>query len=437
MQINLNISNVVNNKQCCSCGACFAVCNHDAISYQETVGGNLFPVIDRSLCVDCSLCYRVCPGTHFGVTLNRQLPQDPFVGNTTNAFVGKSNDKEIFRNSQSGGIVTSLLAFLLETNQIDAAVVAIMKSGMPPRGDVIIAKNRYELINAQKSKYTPIPILKVIKEIRSIQTKVAFVGLPCHMHGLYNLIDLYPELKDKVICKIGLICESIMTTAAIDFLSEKTKCKDVINIIFKDKNRNSYPGNVIIQSSTGKDVILNKKNRIAIKNFFTPARCTICFDKMNVFSDITVGDPHGIHNVDRVNGESLVITRSTVGDCLVESLICSKRVSLRCIDPKSAISGQNIQKKKMFWKKHIDAWEKTGNMFPEYFSRLHSINISNKKNRQTLLKNALKLDDFENRNSLLVYFKQKLFYQNIKNLFNPIRIIRSTIYKLKLSAKRF
>lgn len=308
-----NISDIRLAKLCCSCGACSYICRKNLITFKESIGGYLEPYINSSKCTDCGLCYHVCPSIHLGPNLKNQLPNDPFIGNIKTAYIGKSIDSEIYKNSQSGGVVTALLNHLFKTQQIEAAIVTVMKHSNPPRGDVILARNKYDLLIAQKSKYTPVPVLKILKEINDIRGKIAIVGLPCHIQGLYNILDLKPDLKDKIVLKVGLICERVLTTAAIDFLTYKAKIKNPNHIVFKDKNRPHYPGNIIVSSNKGEEVELDPQNRMLIKDYFTPVRCAICWDKMNVFSDITFGDPHGIPDIDRLLGEGLILPRTDVG----------------------------------------------------------------------------------------------------------------------------
>ena len=89
-----NISQVVSQKLCNTCGGCFAVCPTQAIHFQETTGGYYLPILDEEACTHCGLCYKVCPGINFGATLIAQMPDDPFSGNVLKAFVGKSTDNK-------------------------------------------------------------------------------------------------------------------------------------------------------------------------------------------------------------------------------------------------------------------------------------------------------------------------------------------------------
>ena len=122
-----DISGIISQKLCNSCGACESICPPDVISFKETIGGNFFPKIDYDNCTKCGLCLEYCPGVHFGENLFQNMPTDPFEGIAIKTWVGKANNKEIYNNSQSGGIVSALLIDSIEKGDIGGAVVVVMR----------------------------------------------------------------------------------------------------------------------------------------------------------------------------------------------------------------------------------------------------------------------------------------------------------------------
>lgn len=399
-----DISFVVAEHLCHSCGACFAVCKHDSISYQETVGGYLFPWINEETCTHCGLCYEVCPSMNFGKSLMAKLPEDPFVGDIISCHVGKAVNNQIFQNSQSGGLATALLVHLLATGQISAAIVASMRSAVPPRGEAIVAKNVDDLITAQKSKYVPIPLLSAISCIKETVRPVAFVGLPCHIHGLYNLFDLYPKLKSKFLIKIGLVCDRVLTNAAVDFLGWKGTGQPIKNLIFRDKRHPSYPGNVVIETESGKQVVLDSSLRISIKDFFTPVRCRLCFDKLNVFADVVLGDPHRLTGIDRKRGESTIFTRTTQGERLVSEAVATGSITIRHVDKQAAVKGQLIDRRRLQWSRYVQAWRIHERSLPAYFEAIlrciDTQKVVLKKYKADLLY-SIGLDNYPSRSAVL------------------------------------
>ncbi len=427
-QKKLDITQVVEEHLCHSCGACFASCGHDSISFTETVGGYYFPKIDYDTCTNCGLCFDVCSGDHFGKTLSADMPEDPFVGNILSCEVGKATNESVFNNSQSGGITTALLADLLDSGEIEVALVAITREDTPPRGDFALVTNSNELYASQKSKYTPIALLSAIPELKKVQGKIAIVGLACHLQSLQNLCDTYRWLKKKDILKIGLICDRVMTATAIDFMAIQATDEPIKNFIFRDKAEPSYPGNPVVVTVDDTKIVLDKSLRMEMKDFFTPARCRLCFDKLNIFADVVMGDPHGVEEIDRKNGETLVIIRSLKAKEVMENARKLDDITLREVDIKLAIKGQSIEKKRKEWSAYTTAWKELGRKAPEYPFEIKSNDFLKE---QKLLEHSLRLDEYNSKEKLL--FDAQKYYKNTqlkKAIRLPLSKVKAIIKKL-------
>lgn len=423
-----NISQVVNQKLCNTCGACFAVCKGGAIEYKETVGGYYFPYIDNEACTNCGLCYTVCPGINFGQNLMEKMPDDPFTGRALEAFVGKAADKTLYENSQSGGLVSALLVHAFKTGLADAAVTVAMDWGNPPRPTARLVQSVDEIILAQKSKYCPVPTLTILKDAANTDQKIVLVGTSCQVHGLFNIMDLLPRLKERISLIIGLVCDRVMTYAALDFLINTSKLTNHNKkmLLFRDKSCGGYPGNVHIQSSNGENVVMPAKVRMRIKDLFTPVRCRICFDKLNVFSDIVIGDPHGIEEVDRKRGESIAILRTTRGQNFFQQAIERKAFSGREIPYQDILDGQKIAIKRQEWSGYAAAWQKLGFQFPDYGETMSQKVRDIEANQYlTRLLYSISLDEHISREELLRLTKTQLFKNTLRQFpLMPARLLK-------------
>jgi coenzyme F420-reducing hydrogenase beta subunit/polysaccharide pyruvyl transferase WcaK-like protein len=423
-----DIPSIVQAKLCHCCGACSVACPTGAITYQETVGGYLFPRIDTNHCISCGMCWTVCPIIHISPTMENSMPDDIITGNIIEAHVGRAVNNEIFRNSQSGGVVTALLDYLMATHQVQASIVVIMEKGNPPRGRAIVVKNRDELMKSQKSKYTPIPLLQALNKLEDYDTKVALVGLGCHVHGLYNLIDTLPQIRKRDFIKIGLFCDRILTSSAIDFLAKKATGKDVVNLVFRDKLLPQYPGNVRVDTADGSTVVLDKHYRLAIKNYFTPLSCRLCFDKFNTFADVVMGDPHGIDGIDRIQGETLVLTRTGRGREIISNACGEGYLKIRKVDINEALNGQKVEQKKQQWSAYMKAQTQLGGPVPPYINQNMMPKINLGKYKEELIRSK-KLDSFDSREAVLNAADQWLKQARLKK--NTIELPRRVFGKIK------
>jgi len=368
-----------------------------------------------------------------GRVSRRVIRQDPFTGRSLRSFVGKSTDERIYSNSQSGGVASELLIHALRSGDISGAVVVTMKPGVRPRPEVCLASSVEEIVEAQKSKYTPVPLLEVLSRLDHISGPVAIVGLSCHIHGLIKACESFPDLKEKIRYRIGLICDRSLSCASIDYLVRKAGFEgdEEKDLIFRDKSCSGYPGDVRVSSADGRSVILRDTDRKRIKPYLTPPRCHLCFDKMNVLSDLTIGDPHGIRSADRKNGESICIARSDAGLALVESAIGSGRVTLREIPYSDIVRGQKIDRKRGAWQGFCEEWQSLGKSIPDYYPsiRIHADSATGHPHKY--IENALRLSSFGDRNELLSWLSRN----DRKDLL--LNTIRSVYTYPLLAARKF
>lgn len=386
-------------------------------------------MVDEMVCNHCGMCLEICPGLHFGDDLFTQMADDPFAGVVKEAYVGKATDQNFYMNSQSGGIVSALLVNELTVGRIKGAVTVTMQPGVPPRPVARIATTAEEIYQAQKSKYCPVPLLGFIRELKNMESPVAVVGIPCQIHGLHNILEQMPKLRNKIAFTAGLVCDRILTFAALDYLVDKADLNHINPIIlhFRDKLVSGYPGDVHIFSENEKNSsVMPASIRMQIKDAFTPVRCRLCFDKMNVFSDITVGDPHGLEDVDRRRGESMLLTRTDKGVEVVEYARKSGFINIRSIQYDQVLKGQGIDKKRQQWRGYAEAWKQMDNTLPDYYElvKKHASPPGDLHKYRHDLKYSLDLDNISSRRELM---------RKVDKMLNRKRLVNGLLFPFRLS----
>lgn len=422
-----DITEVVEHYLCHSCGSCFSSCGHDSISYKETTAGYIFPKIDYDSCTNCGLCFDVCPGEHFGQQLIKKIPTDPFIGQIQNSYVGISNNETIYKNSQSGGVTTEIVKYLLDENIVSAAIVTVMDE-YSLETKATITTSSEEILMSQKSKYVPTSLTSLTPKLSKIEGKIAVVGLSCHMHGFQNLHKIDKKLNQRLI-KIGLICEKVMLNSALDYFTQQITTQKIKQFNFKDPLYTKYPGDISLLTQNNERMFLDRKYRKTMKEFFTPIRCMLCFDKMNIYSDIVLGDPHGVEGINREYGENLVVTRTSLGEEIIQRMISKKRVNLRIITNNEALKGQGIDKKRKKFNANILAWKSLNQPSPEYpkevFDSILEVTDTEIEKAKRQIEFSLNLDECSSRKEVLEKAKlfqnkkhsKKTIFTRIKNIF--------------------
>lgn len=161
-----------------------------------------------------------------------------------------------------------------------------------------------------------------------------------------------------------------------------------------------------------------------IKDYFTPPRCLLCFDKMNIFSDITLGDPHGLQNYDNARGETAILVRNKQGLALIANALKNGSIKLRDIPAQSIFEGQQIELyKKRNWLGYTREWRELGLPLPTTYKDIsmprvdndskhraqiiHSLNIAQCKDKTAIISNAYKKFKHKNNNKKIVNIEIK------------------------------
>jgi coenzyme F420 hydrogenase subunit beta len=376
-----NIADTVDACLCTSCGTCVPICPTQAISMKETPGGLLFARVDDATCNGCGLCLRGCGGRYLAEGL---LPDnvDPFKGKVLAAYCGFANDSDIRLHGQSGGVVTALLSFLLETGRADKALVNHMPEDGTLRPAPYMAHKKEALLHSQGSKYCPVALNAAIPPaIGKDGKKIAVVGLPCHLHSLRNVQTFNPYWEKGVCITVGLFCDRTLAYSAIDYLIGKGKVapKNVMAFRYREKTQGGWPGTIQLRTKSGKEIRLPSKERQSVKDYFTPPRCRLCFDKVNVLSDISVGDAWGVNEGNE--GFSVLLARTAAGLALLQEAQNCGYLTLESIDPEIIFKGQAVEKRRQLWTAFSEERRINGDPLPQYPIRaeFYEKNIENLK----------------------------------------------------------
>jgi coenzyme F420 hydrogenase subunit beta len=345
--LKTNITPIVDNHTCAQCGTCLSICPNNAIHMFMHHWRGLLPRIDKKRCTECGLCLRVCPGEEidfngleydvFGTVSN-----DEFFSHIRRVLTGHSSNREVRYHGASGGVVTEILINLLESNEIDGALVVNMKGKEPLWPNAFIAKSREDLISAQQSKYQPVPINVGLKEIIQNKNKhYAVVGLPCHFQGLRMFEQIKPQLKKQIVVRIGLLCGFNPTLSSTKFLLKRAGVKDFNDVIDVKYRDGDWPCGFRAITRDGSDHFLYPINHFLFSHYiFERYRCAMCMDQLNELADLSIGDEWRGNLRSDIMGWSYIITRTQKGDTLIDNLVKKESLVVEKSSIQTIYSGQ-------------------------------------------------------------------------------------------------
>ena len=307
----MNISKTRNLNLCVSCEICNAICPVDAID-MESDEGQFLPKVDQKTCIDCEKCVEVCPGLDITVFDDENF-EDKITGSYIEGYSAYTKDREILKNSTSGGVITQLIMELLKKEEYDGAFVLPFDMFDGNQARLCLAETEEEVRKASKSKYLPASVYNVVKKLESEEKpKYIIVSTPCQLSGIKNFIDL-KEIDDEKLLFLGLFCDKTLNFNFLNYIEEKhgTEREKLVKFDYRNKEKDGWPGHPKLYFDSSREEIIDRKERMRVKEFFQLERCLYCLDKLNRQADMSFGDCYitGKENP----GRSSVIIRTEKG----------------------------------------------------------------------------------------------------------------------------
>lgn len=316
---------------------------------EPTEDGRYVPRLDAGRCTDCGLCRRVCPpaNENFGPLhefVFGKRPDNILLGNHRGCFLAYSADSEIRFRATSGGCVTTLLLHLLRSGQIDGAVVTHLSAEDPLRAEPFIARTEEEVRSAIGSKYLPVPVNAILQPIRAESGRFAYVGLPCHIHGLRRAQMMIPTLKDKIPFVLGLVCSRTMSHHGWRLVLDKMGVA-VGNIHELKFRGDGWPGGLTVTMRDGSrktmPMLGSWFSEIFGGFYFSQPYCVMCDDALADYADIAFADAYlpEVIKTDKT-GTSILIGRTETGHNLIEQARLAGQLETSDLSPKRTLASQ-------------------------------------------------------------------------------------------------
>ncbi|MFX1408822.1 MAG: Coenzyme F420 hydrogenase/dehydrogenase, beta subunit C-terminal domain [Promethearchaeota archaeon] len=310
-----DLINEVHEKGICQeCGGCVSFCSsaeYDVIGLKDLYKPPEY--INKEKCLECGICYYICPQTHIlDNELNKTYKFTDYVtmpiGYYEDIYSCQATDSEFLKYGTDGGVVNSIINFLIEIKLIDGAVVS--KTEAPFSREATFADSKYDLLKASGAK---LDISSHLNEIQKFCTythsipklnhykfkKLAVVGTPCQIYTMRCMQDLGVTPSENIELCLGLFCYE-------NFLFDKSqiaKFEKDFNIKFGDIEKINIKEDLIFRLKDGK-IIHVPFNHL---NDYMRSACNACGDFTNIYADISFG---GLGSRDKY---TTVITRTKKG----------------------------------------------------------------------------------------------------------------------------
>lgn len=254
-------------------------------------------------------------------------------------------DAKTRKKAASGGSTSAFLIHLLRSAYIDGAIVCkTMVVDGKVRTRFVIAKTEDEILSAQGSKYVETGFVREVPDlIRKVDGRFAVVGLPCDLTFLRGYLDGKPELSQKVLVMIALLCGHNSKNELIDFIASKLEKETGSRLTNYRFRVGHWRGNLEAEFENGETVrkATSYFNNYQNVHFYSLKKCLSCHDHYGYDSDISVGDVWLYELKNDPMKYTGAIVRTTTGRTLFESAVTAGALHAEPVAVRKIMDGQS------------------------------------------------------------------------------------------------
>lgn len=359
MNFKSSIENVIENNYCIGCGACASVPNSPIRIEMNEYGMYQAVVVEKSDPQIMKVLSMVCPFANEFMD-ERSVAKELFeanckynerIGYYLKVFAGFVIENDFRKNGSSGGLTSWLLTELLEKGCVDGVVH--VKPCDPEEGVLFkysISTTIEDIKKGSKSRYYPIEMSQVLREVRNMPGKYAFVGVPCFIKAIRLLSKKDKAFSEKVGFAISLFCGHLKSKNYLDYLVRKMGV-DPKKITYADfrKKIEGRPANdyalEVLEEDSGKKIRHTKSMKELVNDpwgsgLFKYKACDFCDDVAGETVDIALGDAWLPQYVKDTYGTNIVIIRNKTILEIFHKAEMENRIKIQELTPQDVIASQ-------------------------------------------------------------------------------------------------
>ena len=317
---------IVATEICCGCSACIVACPHKVLELRDFDPTQIDASSPFDNCVHgeegCSLCAMAClrlqPALNviepsvWGKRRDEGEAEGPYRFKT----LARATDERILGRGQDGGAVTALLAWGLDTTELDGAVVAAPSDVVAWQDEPKLVRSSEELLATAGSRYSYCATPLALKQAAAAKLKsIALVGVSCESTAVRQLAaEGIKRWVRPIKLVVGLMCCETFDYDAFMI----GKVEQDMGIPLEDITKVNVKGRVVVTLKDGKDVDIPLKDARPYANEW----CHHCPDFAAEHADLSCG---GLG----MEGWTMILVRSERGEDYLNRAVAAGVLEVR------------------------------------------------------------------------------------------------------------
>lgn len=340
------VTEVVGNQNCSGCGACVLI--DPRLAMGTDTAGFARPVVahpDASVEDESAASAefrRVCPGVTVRRESARAARVDPLFGPWIGVWRAHATDPDIRHRGSSGGVITALAGYLLETGQVGRVLAAGQDARRPMGSTDVTATSADEVRPTAGSRYAPVSIAA---NTTALAPDSLVVAKPCEASALREL-NAARDLDRPL--TLSFFCAGVPSRHATERLVQAlgVAAEDVAALRYRG---HGWPGAFTVRDLEGNETSCSYQESWGdVLGKAVQWRCKICPDGVGEASDITAGDfwdtdERGYPTFADAPGQSVLISRTPRGHSVVLAALAAGAIAATPADIADLAAVQPLQ----------------------------------------------------------------------------------------------
>jgi coenzyme F420 hydrogenase subunit beta len=326
------VSRVLKGQLCTGCGLCVGV-SEGAFAMETVAPGYSRPhAVGPIALAKERVIAEACPGARVAPwpdAPHRHLSWGPW----RRTLTGFATDAALRHRASSGGALSALLIQALETGMVDRVLHVEADPERPTRNRMTWSRTAQEVFEGAGSRYAASSPLADIDAALSEPGRFAFVGKPCDVSALRQLARVDARVNERAPLMLSFFCAGLPSHRGADrILADMGFSPDEVRA-FRYRG-DGWPGLTRAETHDGRVAVMRYEDswggRLSHEVQF---RCKICPDAVGGVADVACADAWyggetGYPQFEEQDGRSLIMTRTSIGDALLQSAVDDKRIEV-------------------------------------------------------------------------------------------------------------
>lgn len=332
------LETIVSQGLCIGCGLCKSLAGPDNVQMVMNGEGGERPVVTGAIDEPTlRLINVVCPGLRVegyvhetSVEAGEEPPEvDPIWGPTRAMFTGHASDPHVRFHASSGGALSALGIYMLESGSVDFILHVAASKSHPARTVDHLSFDAAQVLEGSGSRYGPAAPLADFRRVLDRGRPFAFVGKACDISAIRNYAKFDPRVDELLKYTLNFYCGGASEFGkTMDYVRKVGLVED--DIVHLRYRGDGCPGPMVMKSRDGETFAFSYNEMWEDEaRWQLMFRCKICPDSIGDLADITVADvwPGGKPDTEGL-GFNGFIARTKRGQALLDAAIADQAITI-------------------------------------------------------------------------------------------------------------